>query len=71
MGKRYSANGFPRTCYLPDSPRGQKVHTLSSVLTCYHYIAGVEAIKESLGKEAYLHDRDVSHNRSCKHCCVE
>lgn len=25
MGKRYSTNGFPRTCYLPDSPKGQKV----------------------------------------------
>ena len=29
-GQRYRANGFPRVCYLPDSPRGQKVK--------YHYL---------------------------------
>ena len=24
-GKRYSATGFPRTCYLPDNQKGKKV----------------------------------------------
>ena len=36
-GKRYLTNGFPRTCYLPDSPRGQKVAPyINSINYCQH-----------------------------------
>jgi len=31
MGKRFSTNGFPRICYLPDSPKGNKVCVLENL----------------------------------------
>lgn len=37
-GKKYSARGFPRHCYLPDNEKGRKVRIKISCKSCIFYL---------------------------------